>query len=363
MRIAFAIQQFGESRGGAERAAANLASGLRAKGHEIHVFSREFEGADPGVVHHFVRAASFPSMLKAPSFARHLEEALAGEKFDVVQSFVRTHGCDVFRVGGGVHAEYMERVGVGWLGRLNPKHGLLKRLEARSFAPGAYRRIVAVSRRVQEEILKHYPAVRAEDIEVIHNGVDTARFRPGAGDRSALGVREGEVAALFSANGWRTKGLDTAIAALAKLADSAVLLVAGRGSAAVFGALARAAGVGDRVRFLGHRDDMERVYPAADLLVHPSLHDPFPNSCLEAMACGVPVIASAVTGVAEVMTDGRDGFVIEDARDADALADKWKLLMDERRRRGMSVEARRCAEGRSLEAWVEAYLQVYRRLG
>jgi UDP-glucose:(heptosyl)LPS alpha-1,3-glucosyltransferase len=356
MKIALVIFHYGEGRGGAERAAANLARGLAARGHEIHVFSHGFDGGE--VKWHPVQAGG---LFKYGSFARNVERELAGQSFDIVQSFSRIHRCDVYRVGGGVHREYLKRVesnrsALGrWASRWNPKNAVVSRLEGRSFAPGAYSKIVAVSRRTKAEILANYP-VSERDVWVIHNGVDTERFRPDKARRDAmrkaLGLADTDFAALFAANGWKTKGLNFAIEAMGRLPENARLLVAGRGDAGAYRGSSRAV-------FLGPREDMPELFAAADALVHPSLHDPFPNSCLEAMASGVPVVTTSVTGAAEIMTDGKDGFVVGAGSDVGALAGRLRELLDAGRRRAMGEEARRTAEGHTLARCAEAYLAVY----
>jgi UDP-glucose:(heptosyl)LPS alpha-1,3-glucosyltransferase len=367
MRIALVILNYGATKGGAERAAANLARGLTLRGHRVTVLSDTFEGADKGVEWRRVRALKLASALKHVSFARNVEKTLAHESFDIVQAFTRTHRCDVYRVGGGVHSEYLKRVernrsAVGrLLSRANPKNAMTARLETKSFAPGAYRKIVAVSRRCKQEILANYP-VAERDIWVIYNGVDTDLFHPENGrrlrgdKRRALGLEREDVVSLFAANGWRTKGLNYAIDALRTLPARFKMVVAGKGRASEYDDL------GGRVQILGPRSDVAELHAAADLLVHPSLHDPFPNSCLEALASGLPVVTTAVTGVAEIMTEGREGFILDDPSRVDLLAKRLEVLGDEGVRRPMGEAARRIAEEHTISRYTQSHLALYEEL-
>src|SRR5437867_1089573 len=104
MKIALVIEKFSPA-GGAERACANLARGLLARGHEIHVFASRIEPL-AGVVGHALTADSHAS------FASASRDALSRETFDIVQSFTRTPRQDVLRLGGGIHKEYLARTDV-----------------------------------------------------------------------------------------------------------------------------------------------------------------------------------------------------------------------------------------------------------
>lgn len=356
MKIALVIFHYGENRGGAERAASNLARGLLLRGHDLHVFSHTFDCRDKGIQWHPVPTLQVGGLFKYSTFARNVQKMLTG--FDIVQSFTRIHRCDVYRVGGGIHREYLRRVDEnrGKVGRLlakvNPKNLVTTRLEDRSFSPGAYDKIVAVSKRCKQEVLTNYPTVKDEDVWVIYNGVDTDIFNPANAKRreevrKALGLKPDDYALLFAANGWKTKGLNYAVDALP---EGARLLVAGKG---------RTWKAGKNVVFLGPRKDIPELHAAADVLVHPSLHDPFPNSCLEAMASGLPVVTTRVTGVAEIMTDGRDGFVLDSGSDVEPLRRRLRELQDPERRRAMGREARRTAEQYTISRYAQSYLAVY----
>lgn len=368
MRIAIVIYRYSESKGGAERACANLVQGLVRAGHQVEIFAARGP-ADTTLPFHRVPSNTFLGIWKYTSFARNLRPLLQG--FDIVQSFTRTLGCDVYRFGGGSHAEYMKRVGAArsWLGRLlshlNPKNRAQLWLERCSFAPGAFRRIVAVSRRTRDEILAHY-RIDERLIRVVPNGVDTARFRPenrrlGPAVRARFGLKDDDYVVLFCGNGFHIKGLNFAIEAMALVPREmkAKLLVVGRGPVSAYRRLARKHKLKDRVFFLGPRDNVHEFYAAADVLLHPSLHDPFPNVCLEAMATGIPVITTQVTGVAEIITNNIDSVVVEHGSDVYHLSEAIKALSNRDRREAMGAAARRTAERYTLDRYVNAYLEIY----
>ncbi|MBI3329048.1 MAG: glycosyltransferase family 4 protein, partial [Nitrospinae bacterium] len=96
--------------------------------------------------------------------------------------------------------------------------------------------------------------------------------------------------------------------------------------------LAAQVGVADWVRFEGQRPDAERYYAAADLFVLPTLYDPFANACLEAMACGLPVLTSVANGAAELLQDGVNGCVLKDPLSVEALGASLRGLLPLERR-------------------------------
>ncbi len=127
---------------------------------------------------------------------------------------------------------------------------------------------------------------------------------------------------------------------------------------------AKELGVADRVRFLGQRTDVPRLLGAVDVLVHPSREpEPFGRSVAEAMAASVPVVASRIGGIPEIVTDGENGLLVP-AGDAAALAEVIsKLLGDDSLRARLAAAGRAVARDRfSIEAHVEAVQRVYEEL-
>jgi glycosyltransferase involved in cell wall biosynthesis len=126
----------------------------------------------------------------------------------------------------------------------------------------------------------------------------------------------------------------------------------------------RAAHLGDAVRFLGNIDDVPELLSALDLLLLPSLQEPFGRAALEAMAMGVPTVATAVGGTAELIENGVDGLLLPPG-DPTAWADACaELLASEPRRgefaaRGQAKAASFSPEGRAMEA-VDIYTEVIR---
>jgi len=207
---------------------------------------------------------------------------------------------------------------------------------------------------------------------VIGNAVDTERFSPSrdhAAPRQTLGVGDGPL--LLSAGVLvPRKGFDVAIRAMAQVVcvhPDATLLIAGGdsdtpgGCRAALEALVGELGLGERVAFLGHRDDMPELLAACDVFVLASHLEGDPAVVLEAMATGRPVIAAEPA--ASAVQDGLTGFVVPD-RDADALARAILRLLDEPAlARRMGESARSVAVARhDIRAMVRRYEAAWESL-
>jgi glycosyltransferase involved in cell wall biosynthesis len=185
----------------------------------------------------------------------------------------------------------------------------------------------------------------------IRNGIDDT-LRPVAGDRAEvrreLGVPDDAVLCLTVGNLSPQKdheNLIRAAAAVSDLVPPVYFAVAGGGPILQhLSDHAAELGVGDRVSFLGSRDDVPRLLRGSDLFVLSSAWEGLPITVLEAMAAGVPCVSTAVGGVPEVIRDGVNGYVVP-PRDHEALADKIALLSrDAGRRSRLAAAARRSYE-------------------
>jgi UDP-glucose:(heptosyl)LPS alpha-1,3-glucosyltransferase len=326
MKIAL-IRQSYTPNGGAERYAHAIATGMVARGHEVQVLARSWPVAG-GAGYQFRRVPTlkFTSSLRTLSFALTCRRMLARETFDLVFSLERTLDQDVYRAGDGCHCEWLaqrapHRSRLRRAGEpFNLHHRLVRGLERRIFSPRHTRLVIANSRRGRDEIIRHF-GFPDDRIRVIYNGVDCERFHPPATPRSGREVR-----LLFVGSSFERKGLQFAIAALARLPEHFTLHIAGKGDVTKHLRLAGAPGVERRVRHLGCNLDTAQLLQTADLLVHPAIYEPFANVCLEALASGVPVITSRINGVSEILEHGRNGAVVETPGDAAELAAAIRLF-------------------------------------
>jgi UDP-glucose:(heptosyl)LPS alpha-1,3-glucosyltransferase len=362
MKIAFVRKAF-DPYGGAERYLSQLMERLWLQGHEVHVFARRWESGHPDEpqaekgrpIFHRVPSIPSPSFLEALSFAWSSRRLLQEQTFDVIHSFERTLYQDIYRAGDGCHREWLvqRRSLDPWWKRnthfLNPLHRTLLYLERRLFQSSRLKKIMANSQRGKEEIIRHY-GVPAGKIEVVHNGVDLENFHPSnitlyrRSLRKEFRISFEAPVLLFLGSGFRRKGLEGLLEALPmvkKEFPQVVLMVAGKDGIQEYRERARRLGCERNVLFLGPTRRAREFYATCDLFALPTVYDPFSNACLEAMATGIPVLTTPTNGVAELIEEGKNGFIVKSALDAreigrkilDFFCSSEKSLLGERARK------------------------------
>jgi glycosyltransferase involved in cell wall biosynthesis len=224
-------------------------------------------------------------------------------------------------------------------------------------------RVIAVSESARCAYLKQSWGM-GERVVRIYNGVDIAAA-PGSGPalRRELGVRTDDLLVGMVSALRPEKGHDVAIATIARLRErfpQLRLLIVGQGPYAA--ELARlAAPLGDGVVLAGRRTDVARVFDALDVCLHPSRQDAFPTTLIEALATSVPVLATAIGGIPEIIDDGQTGVLVPAPPSAAVLADALgELLADPSHRRALADAGRRAYVQRfTAGPWVERTRALY----
>lgn len=358
--------------GGMERQLFELIRRLLAKNAHVTVISRtcELDGIIPtrwirvrGPRRPFVFA--YPWFMVAGSvLTRAFRRGLVHATGAIVLN--RTDVCTVHLCHQSVRSLHLRRTrGPGVHYATNALAArLLSRLgESIAYRPSRTRRLVAVSLGLADEMRAVFPQLR-DRVEVVPNGVDTDRFKPDQvlrdQTRAELAVDEPTLVAVFVGGEWNAKGLGIAIRSLVT-ASGCVLVVVGSGDIERYQSVAVGVGVETRVHFVGARVDPEHFYAAADVLVLPSLYETFSLVAHEAAAAGLPVIATRVHGVEDLVVDGVSGFFVE--RTPEDLGRRLAELRDapELRKR-LGDAARTASTAFSWDRMVESYAELYREL-
>jgi glycosyltransferase involved in cell wall biosynthesis len=354
---------------GQGRVNVELARYLTEQGHAVHLIADRVEPAlvNMGCTWHPVHPGfDGVDLLKVARFPRMADAELQrlGDQIEVtvacgvVLSRAHTVNAVHFVHGPWLQSDYHNSKHATGVQRLYQYmfSSLNARWERRTFAAAEH--VVAVSPMVKDELLEI--GIPAEKITVIINGVDLEEFAPGPADRPSLDLPEGPVLGLFVGDiKSPIKNLDTVLRALPQV-PALHLAVAGDSTDSPYPALAEDLGVADRVHFLGFRRDVAPLMRAADFFLLPSRRDSCPLVLLEALASGLPVIASSQVGNAPLL-DGGAGFVLADPEDVSTLTDHaTALTTDPALRRRMSQVARSVAETHSWDRMAAAYLEVLR---
>jgi len=378
MKIAL-VRKFYTPYGGAERYLAQLVERLCRQGHEVHLFASRWIPYSPNIqerksnlIFHRVPMIPSPSFIEALSFAFFSRRLLQQDDFEVIHSFERTLYQDIYRAGDGCHREWLRqrRVIDPWIKRatyrLNPLHLSLLFLEKRLFQDPRLKRIIANSHKGKEEIIRHY-GTPAEKIEVIYNGVDLEEFNPRNIDlyrlkiRAELNIPPEAWVILFLGSGFRRKGLDgllTSLPRIKKAVPGVRLIVAGKDPVRGYLEKTRKGGITQEVIFLGPTQKARELYAACDLFALPTLYDPFSNACLEAMATGIPVLTTRQNGMAEVLEDGKDGFLIQNPGDPEEIAEKV-LLFFSKDKQAIGEKAREKSLSLDLDVVTQRMIRIY----
>jgi glycosyltransferase involved in cell wall biosynthesis len=217
-------------------------------------------------------------------------------------------------------------------------------------------RVVCVAESELERGVEARTCTRGQAL-VIRNGVDVGSFRTASHDNPSPTL-------VWVGRLQEPKDPLTLVRALAALDGLGfrTLLVGEGGERGLVAGELRAAGLADRVELLGERRDVKELLARSDVFVLASKSEALPVSILEAMSAGLPVVASAVGGVAELVVDGKTGLLVAPG-DAEALAEALaRLVADPALRRRMGAAGRARAEALfDLQSFHEAHLDLYAR--
>ncbi len=369
MKIALVTKQVSYSLGGAEMVSVNLSKKLAASGHDVHIYTRYSETEMEGTHIHRIKTIKWLSPLRLISFQKKIKNMLGSENFDLVYSLCQVYPVDIYRVGDGIHQHWMKvqypNIILRWSKYLTSLvHLAMVFLENRIFRGKNCRFFITNSILIKDQI-KEYFFISDERIKVIYNGVDRTLFNPDAQKHRKV-MREkyrigDELVLLFMANNWERKGLSTIIEAAANSGIEKIkVVIVGRGKDSRYIHLAKTKKINpDNLIFTGRVKDVEKYYGMADIFILPSRYEPFSNVCIEAMACGMPVITTKTNGASELINTGENGFILDDWKDSDGLANLIMKLNDADIRKRMGENAARTAENYTWERHIEETHRVF----
>lgn len=354
--------------GGLQRVVIDLAQGLRRLGHDAHICS--LRGTGP--LEAEIRGRGIP-LWAMPWPERGADRwmflkvlrLLRKHRYDVIH----THNTQAFLDGG--MAALLARAPV----RIHTDHARpfpdkLRYMAMEWAISHAYQKVVGVSAHTAENLRRH-EGIAAGRLAVIRNGIDGTWYRAERDRLDAAALRREAGLERFR----RVLGLGVrleeqkgirylleAMPAILRAHPDTGLAIAGTGSLEKdLKERARALGVADQVRFLGAYPQLTAFYPLIDCFVLPSLWEGLPLCLLEAMCLGLPIVATRVGGVGDLLEDGRTARLAP-PMDAGALAGAVIACLDNPgAAEAMGREARSVFDARYDGAFmVDGYLELYR---
>ncbi|MEQ1642740.1 MAG: glycosyltransferase family 4 protein [Pyrinomonadaceae bacterium] len=211
--------------------------------------------------------------------------------------------------------------------------------------------------------------IRRDDIEVAYLGFDFEQMSPNAEKRAAtraeFGFADDDLVIGYVANFAAGKGhvqLINAFDEIKRQIPKAKLILAGKGKLIEVEDTVGRLGLGRRITFAGWRDDAAAIYNAMDIFVQPSLSEAFSQVLIEAMGCGLPVLATKVGGAAEVIESGVNGILIEPDDTHAIVREVVRLAGDAKLRRDIADRGAKSVRERfSAERMVERHLELYKK--
>lgn len=362
LKIAFLVKRFCKS-GGKELYAVEVARGLVNQGHQVDIFSHV---ADSKLIHgitfHQVpKRLTFSGVLNTLSFIRETTKMLKNNAYDIIHSHERNYKQDILTLHSFSYISGLEKY--SGIRRIEQKYLSLRSLcylwleKKQMTTPW----LISVSDEITKDVRRRYN--RTENVVVIPPGVDTESFHPDQiakerkEARNKIQATDDELVIVFVGSAFKRKGLDRLIPAIS---NGMRLLVVGSGeNLRPYKRKIKQYRIERQVQFVGRADDVRKYLAAADVVALPSRSEAFGISILEGMACGLPVIVSANSGVAALIKHEENGFLMKNPEE---LSGFLKQLFSRERRIKMGEHARNTAENYSWQKTAEAHEKFYRQV-
>jgi N-acetyl-alpha-D-glucosaminyl L-malate synthase BshA len=364
--------------GGSGIVATELAKSLAGRGHDVHVLSTDtpfrYSEYQPGLSFHRVHTPAYP-LFREPQYILSLATSIVRVSRACALDVIHAHYAVPHATAAYLARQILETTAAD---AIVPKvvttlHGTDITLvgsdhsyaETVAFSIERSDGVTAVSESLRQDTYRALGVKR--DIHVIPNFLDCRRYR--RTDSPALRqryCRAGEKLVIHMSNFRPVKRVDAVVDVFARIAETipARLLLVGDGpDLGQARERAEMLGVASRVEVLGEQDQVVPLLSISDLFLLPSLQESFGLAALEAMACGVPVVASRVGGLGEVIEHGRTGF-LHDLHDVDGMAASGvSLLTDAELHASVADQGRRSVKQRfCADLIVPRYESFYREL-
>jgi L-malate glycosyltransferase len=363
--------------GGSGVVASELGIELAKRGHEVHVISYDLpfrlQNYTERIYYHEIDVSAYP-LFKYPPFTL----SAACKMIDIAEN----NHLDVLHVHYAVPWAVCAHLAREVISESNQKLRIVTTLHGTDITlvgsePAFFKMTkFGIQRSDAVTAVSHYLKKATQDtfhvdcpIDVIHNFIDSQRFRPRTNDtpcnRKCLAPK-GEKLMIHVSNFRPVKNIPDVIRTFALLRKKMPvrLLMVGEGpELPPARSLAKELGVEADVVFMGRQQVVEDILACADIFILPSAYESFGLSALEAMSCGLPVLATEIGGLSEVVSPGVDGWLCR-VGDCECMAERaYDMLINETKRKAMGDAARQKAVERfNPDNIVTQYENVYKRV-
>ncbi|MDB6060243.1 MAG: hypothetical protein JWM78_346 [Verrucomicrobiaceae bacterium] len=307
-----------------------VARACQARAHEVIIFTSDWQGEKPTDMHIVeLPVTALSNHGRAQAFVLRLQEQLRKLPRATVIGFNKMPGLDVYYAADVCFAAkaFEER---NFFYRLTARSRNYLALEKSVFARDSNTEVLMISK-TQIGVYQRYYQTPDERLHLLPPGIRRDCVMPAdyAAQRKQLraqfNIDDNVFQILFVGSDYQRKGLDRVLRGIAALSEAlrsrVRLWVAGQDKATTFQNLARTLGIENQISFLGPRDDIPQLMWSADLLLHPAYSEAAGLVLLEAIAAGLPVIASRVCGHAHYIVEHNMGVTLNDPITPDEVAD------------------------------------------
>ncbi len=371
VRIGIVVPKYGLVGGGEEHVAQLTNRISQSANIDVHLFANRWAHVAGAVSVHKIPILSFPKFLTTSSFAYFVAKETARMPLDLIHTHDRIYTADLSTLHWIPHRIWVRDV------RKKERSTLFDRVTMKVEHKLAHssRMFAAVSHLAKEKFLEEYSDIDPDRIRVVHPGVDLEQFsKPDRRKcrheiRQRYGLTESDTVVLFVSMNYDIKGLDYLMGGIAQFRvthprEPLKLLIVGRSGTAQYEALARTLGIHQDVLYTGviPHERIAEFYLASDLFAMPSRFDTFGLTVVEAMAAALPVIVSTNVGAKDLVTQGLNGFIVDNEKHGEQIGHALSVLINRDVRSAMSQEAWKTASRHGWEVNLEKYLELYRQL-
>jgi glycosyltransferase involved in cell wall biosynthesis len=333
MKIAIVRRKFTPF-GGAEIFIQRASSSLSKQGITFFIISENWKWNPEKIKNfHFLKVESkgLFRFQKFLSFHNSVMKIIANNNFDLIQSHERITGIDIFRLGDGVHAAWLDRLkkNRSWLKRawlnIDPYHRKVINTE-RKMAADENIFFVANSNLVKSELKKYYK-VSDSRIKIIENGIQTTQFELISPSKKieaklALGLDPKLPVVIFVGSGFERKGAFELVKAIKLLNNFQAIIIGQDKKIKKLKALANS----EKILVTGPQLNIKKFLGASDIFCLPSIYESFSNSALEALCSGLPIVVTKDVGIATCLNIKKVGVLCNknEISIAKALKKVWK---------------------------------------
>ena len=341
LHLAFVLHRYFPY-GGLQRDALAIAKECLAQGHQVEFLTMNWQGAThPDMPVHIFTKKHWINYCRYKAFEQDVQEYISAHHFDGIIGFNKMAGLDIYYAADPCFIATLAQRNLGKLFRFSPRYHFFLNAEARLCAPESKTHLLLISPQALEDFKKYY-ALSEDRLHFLLPGIHRDRcWQPNAPERrlamrQQLAISADHHLILMLGSGFKTKGVDRSIRALAalpfELREKTTMLVVGKDNPKTFQFLAKKLGVEKYIQFILGSDQVPDLLLAADMLLHPAYMENTGTVLLEAMVAGLPVLTTANCGYAFYIQQAQAGYVLPLPFNQQQLNDKLAFVLTSKER-------------------------------